>query len=183
MVIIGNGANSGTTPGRYNVSSLINIVTLAGGTTAAMTTITAGTYKEILITSRTTGGMIISNPVTMRINADSGANYDALSLYAQGALTISANASLGATSAQLALTASVATVPDMRIDVSLLPLVVSGSAREFTCSFFAKGSAAGTYISGTTNGSWNDTTNGLTDIVLTFGNAATGTVEFRGIPA
>jgi hypothetical protein len=156
----------------------INTVTMAGGTTASMNTIAAGMYKRIYIRSRTTGGMVVGAPVTLRINGDSGANYDSISLYSGGV-----NANPASTSAQIALTASAATVRDLKLRIAIEPLVVTGTARPIEVAFWSRGSVDATLITGTSNGFYLNTSSGITDVQLIFGNAATGTVEFSGEPA
>jgi hypothetical protein len=171
-------ASAGTAPGRVATPVLINTAVMAGGTTASMTTIAAETYKEIRIICRTSGGMVTGSPAFIRFNGDTGANYDSLSLYNGGT-----NAPIGATSGQLALTASVATVPTLTMIITLLPLVASSLPRAYACTFWSQGSAGGTFIKGTTDGYWNNAASGLTDVQITFGTAATGSVEFWGVPA
>jgi hypothetical protein len=175
-------ANSGVVAGRVAVPVLISEVTLAAAASASATWV-AGTYREIRVVSKTTGGMIISFPARITFNGDVGANYDTLSKYSQGSLAISANSSFGAAAGQLALTASVGTVPDLYLDVTIDPRKLTSGGRPFRCEFHAQGSAAATYIEGTSRGYWKDTTNDMTSVQVTYGSNATGTISFWGVPA
>ncbi len=175
-------ANSGTSAGRVITPVLVeNIQNLSGASTATIT-VPGGAYRELRIISRTTGGVVIGSPVKINFNGDVGSNYDSVSAYAQGSAVLTANPQTNTTAGQLALTGSI-TAQDLYMDVTIEPLVSSSAPRPFTCMFIARGATDATFITGTSNGYYKVTTGDITTILLTYGSAATGTVETRGIPA
>jgi len=157
--------------------------TLSAATTTTIT-VPAG-FREIRIISRTTGGMVIGAPVKINFNGDTTSNYNSGSNYVQGNATVAGNApgtNSKDTAGQLALTASAATVVDLELIINVFPLVVSGASRPFNCTFNSRGSTDATFITGTSNGFWDDTSSTMTSILITYGSAATGTVDAYGQP-
>jgi hypothetical protein len=142
-----------------------------------------GVYRELLVISKTTGGMVTGGTARITFNGDVSANYDTLSLYAQRDLSITANAVVAGNAGQLALTASAATVPDLYMRIVIDPRKLASGGRPYTCEFHAQGSAAATFIGGNSRGYWKDTTTEMTSLQLAYGSAATGTVHVFGVPA
>ncbi len=174
-------ATTGSAAGRLIVPVVISELTLAAASTASASW-TAGLYREIQIVSKTTGGMVSGSTAKMTFNSDAGNNYDSYSWYNfnSGA---SQNTQFAQAAAQLALTASGATVPDLYLRITIDPRKLTSGGRPWVCDFVAEGSATTTFIVGNSKGYWKDTTTDMTSVQITYGSVATGTVTFIGIPA
>jgi len=173
-------ANSGSTAGRLGAPVLIDETDLAAATTYTAT-MTAAAFRSLKIICRVSAGMTPGNPITLRMNGDTGANYYRIAKYAQGDNSVNANSASGETAAVLSLSGAAMQETDFELDIDIRK--VTSRFKPFRCEWYGISSLGPTTdISGETRGIWGNSGSDVTSVTIGFGAAATGKIEVWGVP-
>jgi hypothetical protein len=154
------------------------------GATSYQLLIGANAYRELQFYIKATGGCQSGAPAFMRFNGDSGAAaYSHAGSAIQGGAHVQFPVQGTNSSINIAVSGIASPVTSLDCRVVVRPLVVSGVRRAVFSDCVVREASGSLILPFRIYGIWDDPTSPITQADITFGTAATGTLEVWGIAA